>query len=67
MKEEKNFKLTEEFIVNAFGVKLFRIKSTRSFRSINEGDLGGFIESESNLYGNAWVSGDALVSGNEWV
>lgn len=31
--------------------------------------MGGFVEKEENLdqSGNAWVYGDALVSGNAWV
>lgn len=41
------------------------------FADVNEGDLGGFIESEDNLshsgdakiYGDAWLFGDAWISG----
>ena len=70
---EKHFELTENFIINAFGVKLFQIKATKNTAFANVGDLGGFIEKESNLSGNAWVSGNArvsgnaLVSGNAWI
>ena len=54
---------------------LFRIKAVQSFGNVKEGEIGGYIEQESNLshYGNAWVSGnarvygDARVSGNAWV
>lgn len=55
--------------------KLKRIKALRSFSDVNEGDVGGFIESESNLshdgdcwiYHNAKVYGHAVVSGNAKV
>ena len=66
---EKKFILTDEFVINVFGVKLFRIKCVKSFKYANKGDSGGFIEKEGNLeqYGDAWVSGDAQVSGDAWV
>ena len=60
--------IEEDFIVNAVGVKLFRIRYTKTK------ELGGYIESEKNLdqngdawvYGNAWVYGDARVYGDAW-
>ena len=66
---EKKFILTDEFVINGFGVKLFRIKCVKSFKYANEGDSGGFIEKEGNLEqsGDAWVHGDARVYGNAWV
>ena len=72
---EKKFELTDNFVINAFGIKMFQIKCTKSFKYANEGDLGGYVEKEDNLSqsgdawvsGNAWVSGDAWVSGNAWV
>ena len=66
---EKKFELTDNFVINAFGIKLFQIKCTKSFKYANEGDLGGYVEKEDNLsqYGDAWVSGDARVSGNARV
>ena len=65
----KKFILTDEFVINGFGVKLFRIKCVKSFKYANKGDLGGFIEKEGNLeqFGNAWVYGDAQVYGDAWV
>ena len=55
--------------------KLYRIKALKDFFNVKEGEFGGYIESEQNLsqegnawvYGNAQVSGDAWVSGNAWV
>lgn len=49
---------------------LFRIRALIDIPGIcRAGDLGGFLESESNLSqcGNCWVSGDAEVSGNALV
>ena len=61
----KKFELTAESKI-FLGKKLFRVKALISFGKVKEGELGGFVEKEENLdhSGNAWVSGDALVSGN---
>ena len=66
---EKKFELTDKFVINAFGIELFQIKCTKSFKYANEGDLGGYVEKEDNLSqsGDAWVSGDAQVYGNARV
>ena len=66
---EKKFELTDNFVINGFGIKLFQIKCTKSFKYANEGDLGGYVEKEDNLSqsGDAWVSGNAQVSGDAWV
>ena len=64
---DKHFELTNKFIINAFGVKLFQIKCTRRIKYAEVGDLGGYIEKEDNLSGDAWVSGDAQVSGDARV
>ena len=65
----KKFELTTEFITNAFGKKLFRIKALVEFGDVKAGELGGYVEKEGNVSqdGNAWVSGDARVYGNAWV
>jgi len=72
---EKKFELTDKFVFNTFGIKLFQIKCTKSFKYAKEGDLGGYVEKDENLdqesdawvSGNAQVSGDARVSGNAQV
>ena len=69
------FKLTDEYKINPFGVKLFRIEATVDIeaRGVKKGDKGGFVKKESNLSGDAWVFGnaevygDARVYGNAWV
>ena len=55
-----------------FGTTLKRIRAAVGFKLkcgivIVKGELGGWIEKESNLYGNAWVCGDAKVYGNAKV
>ena len=66
---EKKFELTDKFVINAFGIKLFQIKCTKAFKYANEGDLGGYVKKEDNLsqYGDARVSGNARVYGNAQV
>lgn len=65
----KKFELTDEFVTNVFGKKLFRIKALVAFGNVEKGELGGFIEKEDNLShgGNAWVFGNARVFGNAQV
>lgn len=65
---EKKYKLTEEtFAVD--GHVLHRIKALRDFVNVKKGDLGGFIEEESNLAHdwNCWIYNDAVVRGNAIV
>ena len=61
----KKFELTTDSIKRN-GVTLYRIKSLIDFEDVKAGDLGGYVEKEENLSqsGNAWVYGDARVSGD---
>ena len=45
------------------GKTLFRIRALEDFSNVKAGDLGGWIESESNLSqeGTCWVYGKAQV------
>ena len=58
------YELTEE-AKNINGVTLHRIRALRDIPSagVKSGDLGGWIEKESNLskYGDAWVCDNAKV------
>ena len=77
----KKFELTSETKINIFGKKLFRIKALISFRNVEAGETGGWVEKEENVnqsgdawvfdnaevYGNALVYGDARVYGNARV
>ena len=68
----KNYKLSDETKTISGNTILHRIVATRTFTlacglTIPEGDVGGWIEKESNLSDNAWVFGDAQVYGNALV
>ena len=65
----KKFELTTEFITNAIGKKLFRIKALVEFGIVKAGELGGYAEKEENISqdGNAWVSDNAWVYGDAEV
>lgn len=60
------YMLTGESIVSN-NITLYRIKALKSFSYVKEGELGGYIQREGNLsqLGNAWVSDDAKVFGNQ--
>ncbi len=61
----KKYELTTD-TKTFLGRKLFRIKALISFGDVKAGDLGGYVEKESNLShdGNACVCGNARVCGN---
>jgi len=65
---DKKFELTETTI-SLNNITLYRIKALRDFADVKAGDLGGYLETESNLSheDNAWVYGDARVYGDAWV
>jgi hypothetical protein len=52
-----------------YGRTLHQIKALSDFGDVKAGDLGGWIEKESNLAqeGNCWVSGNAQVFGNAQI
>jgi hypothetical protein len=65
----KKYKLTDTKKV-VLGVTLFQIQAIADFGNVKSGELGGYIEKESNLSqvpGDAWVHGNAWVSGDAWI
>src|SRR5260364_177646 len=58
------YELLKEDCIEYDGRTLYRIRALRDFRSIKQGDLGGYIEKEENLSheGEAWVFDNARVS-----
>jgi carbonic anhydrase/acetyltransferase-like protein (isoleucine patch superfamily) len=70
----KKYKLTNNTIQHE-GKTLYQIQALKGFGYIYEGELGGYVESESNLsqegdcwvYGNAKIYGDAQVFGDAKV
>ena len=69
----KKYELTDTTKPHPFqeGVVLHQIRALRDIPrfGVKSGDVGGWIEKEANLAqdGDAWVSGDARVSGGAWV
>ena len=63
------YKLLVNKSINVAGKKLYRIEALKDFGRVKKGNLGGYIQSESNLSqnGNAWVFDDAKVYDNAWV
>ena len=51
------------------GIKLYQIKALTSFGKIKAGEVGGYIEKESNLSqeGHCWVGKNAKILGNVFV
>ena len=67
----KRWEFTGETKIH-FGITLRRIRAAVEFKLkcgivIAKGELGGWIEKESNLSGNAVVFDDAMVCGNAMV
>ena len=60
-----HYELTDETITTPWGVTLHRIRALKDLPccGVKAGDIGGFIETTENLYGDAWVFGAAQVSG----
>ena len=63
----KNWKIRKDLSIEVCGHKLFRIECTQDFKEIKAGTLGGYIEKEENLTGNAWVGDEARVGGSARV
>lgn len=67
----KKYMLVGEATITENGTTLRRIRALKDIEAfgVKKGDLGGFVESESNLTydGNAWVGGDAKVYGESRV
>ena len=59
------YELTDQTTVASNGTTLYRIRALRDlpWHGVTAGDLGGYVEGVDNLSGDAWVSGDAMVSG----
>ena len=71
---EKKYELVEEdsiwsikHVVAGYAGKiscrLYRIRALRDFGGVKEGDLGGYVQSESNLShdGDCWIYDDAFI------
>lgn len=67
MTQQKYILTNETF--ELLGHTLYRIQAVRDFADVKSGDLGGFVESTSNLsqFGNCWIYDNACVFGNASV
>ena len=65
---QQKYILTDETFT-LLGHTLYQIQAVRDFADVKSGDLGGFVESTSNLSqsGNCWVYDNACVFGNASV
>ena len=65
----KKFKLGRKKFFEDINKYLFRVVAIKDFGDVKKGDVGGWIEKESNLSqsGDAWVYGDAKVCEKQWV
>jgi len=64
----KKYELTNNWIIFK-GRTLYQIRALKDFDNVKAGDLGGYIEKESNLSqeGNCWAFGNARLYGNARV
>lgn len=61
---EKKFELTDETFYNEYvEARVYRIRALRDFGDVKAGDLGGFVEEESNLSHDdtCWIYDNAIV------
>ena len=63
---EKKYELLEDDTIRFEGRTLHRIRALRNFGKVKAGDLGGYIEKESNLSheGTCWVFTKSKVYGD---
>lgn len=59
---EKYFKLTSNSKVNELGVTLFQIELIIDCKWGKKGDLGGWVEKDSNIYGGE-IHGGVIYGG----
>ena len=65
----KKFKVCKDLTRKYNGKTLYPIRALRTFNDVKKGDLGGFVESESNLcqHGHCWIYDNAIVMDNAIV
>ena len=60
---ERKYELTDETMIWHGEKTLHRIKALKDFGNVKKGDIGGYVENESNLWqiGECWIYDDAKV------
>lgn len=66
MMEDKKYKILENKYTYWNDRKIYRIRALKSFGDVKEGQLGGYVEKESNLShsGDCWIYKRSKVYGN---
>ncbi len=69
MSANPKYELLQDQTIAFGGHTLYRIRALRDFGDVKAGDIGGFVESETNLShdGNCWVADNAKVWDNAQV
>ncbi|KAB2541170.1 MULTISPECIES: hypothetical protein [Rhodobacterales] len=59
----KKYELVLEDCINVSGEPLYRIRALVDFANAASGDLGGYVQSETNLShdGECWIADEAIV------
>src|SRR5690554_3045133 len=65
----RKFELVPDQSIEFFGRTLFRIRALILFGDVRAGEIGGYVEKETNVDhdGNAWVYDNARVYGDAQV
>lgn len=60
---KKHFKIRKDLSMEYYERTLYRIEAIKDLpeHNVDKGDIGGWIEKEENLQGNAWVADEAKV------
>lgn len=69
MMKDKKYELVKEKAITRYGRTVYPIRALKSFADVEKGEIGGYIESESNLSheGDCWVYDNAVVCENAEV
>lgn len=66
---DKKYELLKDDTIKMQGAKLYRIRALKDFGTVKAGDLGGYVQSESNLSqsGDCWVRGNGIACGDAFI
>lgn len=64
---DKHYILRKDMSKEIDGHTVYRIECIKDCFNASKGTIGGYIESEDNLDGEAWIGKDAIVYGNAQV
>lgn len=67
--KDKKYELVKEKAITRYGKTVYPIRALKNFADVEKGEIGGYIESESNLSheGDCWVYDNAVVCENAEV